>query len=478
MARLRDQGAAAVPAQEHQGLQPGRRRWALLALWLTMTMAVIDASIANVALPAIARDLRADAAASVWIVNAYQLAIVVSLLPLASLGEIITYRRVFLGGSAVFVLASACCGFAPNLVVLGVARTLQGFGAAGLMSVNGALLRFTLPAKMLGRGVGLNALVISAAAVLGPTLASGLLLLGPWPLLFWVNVPIGVPAILIAARALPQSPRAGKDLDWMAAGLNVLTFGLVFVGVDIAAREGHPVLGSVIIVFGAVAALLLVRRSADQPRPLLPVDLLAKPMFALSVATSVASFTSQMAAFVALPFFFQEALGRTQVATGVLMTPWPMAVGVAAPLAGRLADRFPAAVLSCLGLMALGMGLWLLTRLGPHDQTFSIIWRMALCGAGFGFFQAPNNRTLLSAAPMERSGAAGGMLATARLTGQTIGATMAAVLFALGPNGARSALLWGGGVALAGAAVSLSRLSQARVTRVEGAEGDHDGEAR
>jgi DHA2 family multidrug resistance protein-like MFS transporter len=383
---------------------------------------------------------------------------VVSLLPLAALGEIVTYRRVFLCGLTVFTCASLACALSPSLPVLGLARTLQGFGAAGVMSVNGALLRFTLPADRLGRGVGLNALVVSAAAVAGPTIASALLSVGPWPLLFWVNAPLGVAAVLMALKGLPDSPRANKGLDWLSAGLNIMAFGLFFTGVDVLTRERLPLAGGLEIAFGVLAGALLVRRSMDQARPLLPIDLMQRPIFALSVLTSVASFAGQMLAFVALPFFFQEGLGRSQVATGLLITPWPLAVGAAAPLAGRLADRFPAAILSFLGLIAFAVGLLLLAAMTKATQEPDLLARMALCGLGFGFFQAPNNRTLLSSAPMERAGAAGGVLATARLTGQTVGATSAAVLFALGAGGPRRALVLAAAFAGAAALVSLTRL--------------------
>jgi DHA2 family multidrug resistance protein-like MFS transporter len=180
--------------------------------------------------------------------------------------------------------------------------------------------------------------------------------------------------------------------------------------------------------------------------------------------TSIASFAAQMLAFVSLPFYFQGVLHRTQVETGLLMTPWPLAVGVAAPLAGRLADRYAAALLSGVGLLVMTLGLILLTLLPAHAAMLDISWRMAVCGAGFGFFQAPNNRTMLSSAPMERSGAAGGMLATARLTGQTAGATLTAILFRASANGPLAALGCGAAFAGIGAMISISRLIGAQPT--------------
>lgn len=444
------------------GLPTPRRYWSAGAIWLALTMAVLDTSIANVALPAIARSLHARPAESIWVINAYQLAIVVSLLPLAALGEIIEYRRVFQSGLVLFVIASIGCTFARTLPELAVARALQGLGAAGVMSVNGALVRFTYPHDQLGRGVGLNALVVSIAAVIGPSVASAILAVATWPWLFAVNAPVGLAAVIVARYALPESPRWRRKLDWAAAGLNVLTFGLVIVGIDVLTRGGGSWLGGVAVAAGLAAGTLLVRRSLSQLRPLAPVDLMRSRSFALAVATSIASFAAQMLAFVALPFYMQDVLHRNQVETGFLITPWPLAVGVAAPIAGRLADRYSAAILGGVGLVALAAGLTLMATLPSHPGLVDISWRMAMCGLGFGFFQAPNNRALLSSAPLERSGAAGGMLATARLTGQTIGATLTAILFRLSANGPVLAI-WSGAVFAAIAAlVSVSRLIRAR----------------
>lgn len=441
------------------GLPTPRRYWSAGAIWLALIMAVLDASIANVALPAIARDLHAPAAELIWVVNAYQLAIVISLLPLAALGEIVEYRRVFQSGLVLFVLASIGCTFARTLPELTVARAVQGLGAAGVMSVNGALVRFTYPQNRLGHGVGLNALVVSIAAVIGPSVASAILAVGRWPLLFAVNVPIGLAAFIVAHYALPESPRSDRRLDWIAAVLNVLTFGLVIVGIDLLTRGGggSPA-GAATLLAGIASGVLLVRRSMSQPRPLAPIDLLKSRLFSLTVLTSIASFAAQMLAFVSLPFHLQSALHRTQVETGLLITPWPLAVGVAAPIAGRLADRYPAAILGGLGLVALAAGMALMASLPADAGAWDISWRMALCGFGFGFFQAPNNRTMLSAAPLERSGAAGGMLATARLIGQTLGATLTAILFRTTADGAVLALAVGAIFAAAASAVSFSRL--------------------
>jgi DHA2 family multidrug resistance protein-like MFS transporter len=445
------------------GLPMPARAWAIASVALAIAMCVLDSSIANIALPVIARQFHAAPAESVWIVNAYQLAIVISLLPLASLGEIVGYRRIYLVGLSLFVLASVACALSRSLSMLALARTLQGFGAAGVMSVNGALVRFIYPGRLLGGGVGLNAMVVSVTAAVSPSVASAILALGPWPWLFAVNIPVGLAALALASRVLPGNALSGRRFDWMSALLNGLTFGLVISGIDMITRTRNKLGGALELIAGGLAAGLLVGREWGRPRPLMPFDLLRSRTFSLAVLTSIGSFTAQMLAYVSLPFHFENALHRGQVETGLLMTPWPAAVAIAAPLAGRLADRFSAAVLCAIGLAALTLGLIALALLGGDASSLDIGWRMALCGAGFGFFQAPNNRMLLTSAPRERAGAAGGMLGTARLTGQTLGAVLTAVaLQNFAGWGERAALLLAAAFAVAAAIASVARLGPAQ----------------
>jgi DHA2 family multidrug resistance protein-like MFS transporter len=449
------------------GLPIPRRYWSIAAIWLAMAMSVLDGAIANVALPTIARELNASAASSIWIVNAYQLAITMTLLPLAALGDRLGYRRVYIAGLAVFTVGSLGCALSHTLTELTAARVLQGLGAGGIMSINAALVRFTYPKRLLGRGIGLNAVVISISAALGPTIAAGILARWSWEWLFAVNVPIGIVAIAIAARALPRTEGAQRRFDWISALLNAATFGFLITGVEGLAREGLAT-GLSEIAIGVVAGALLVRREWPQAAPLVPFDLLRIPIFGLSILTSVISFAAQMMAYVGLPFYFQTVLGRSAVATGLLMTPWPLAVGVAAPIAGRLADRYRAGALGGAGLAIFAVGLFLLSTIQVGATNLEIGWRMAVCGLGFGFFQSPNNRAMVMAAPMHRSGAAGGALATARLLGQTAGAVTTAVFFHLaGTHATTTALATAAGLAAIAAVVSLSRLRLAPRPRPE-----------
>src|SRR3984885_6383053 len=452
----------AVPARatvHGDGLPLPRRYWAIAAITLGIAMAVLDSTIANVALPTIARDFGASPAAAIWVINAYQLAILMLLLPLASLGEIVGYRRIAQTGLAVFTLGSLACACAPGLLTLSMARVLQGLGAAGIMSVSPALVRFTYPHRYLGRAVGINAFVVAGSAALGPTIAAAVLAIAHWRWLFGINVPLGIVTFSIAVFALPHNERAQRAFNYGGALLYAATFGLLVSGLQSLAHHGAAALAFSQLGGGCALGWLLVQHELPRTAPIIPFDLLRIRVFSLSLATSVCSFMAQMTALVALPFEIQR-LGHSAVQTGLLMTPWPLALALAAPIAGRLADRHPAGLLGGLGLLAMSSGLFLLAFFPVHGTDAGFIWRMALCGLGFGFFQAPNNRTLLAAAPRERSGAAGGMLGGARLLGQSLGAATVAILFhAFASAGSNLALGASGLLALIAAIFSVVRLT-------------------
>jgi DHA2 family multidrug resistance protein-like MFS transporter len=337
---------------------------------------------------------------------------------------------------------------------------VQGLGASGMMSVNTALIRHIYPIRMLGRGVGNNALVVATATTLGPTVASGILALGPWPWLFAINIPIGIIAIAIGLKTLPRTPRASHPFDFPGALMASACLGLVIIGIGSAAH--HTQIGLVLIELaaGIVLGWFLTRRQADHPAPMLPIDLFRRPLFALSAVTSVCSFVVQGMAFVSLPFYFEDVLHRSQVETGFFMTPWPLVVGIMAPIAGRLSDRYPVGILGGIGLATLSVGMVLLAMLPVSPGVADIVWRMVICGVGFGFFQAPNLKALMTSAPAGRSGSASSIIATARLFGQTIGAALAALCFDLaGGDGPALALALSAGFAALGCLMSFLRLA-------------------
>ncbi|CAH5866964.1 TPA: MFS transporter [Klebsiella aerogenes] len=447
------------------GLPVPQRYGAILTIVLGLTMAVLDGAIANVALPTIATDLNASPASSIWIVNAYQIAIVIALLPLSFLGDMVGYRRIYKIGLVVFTITSLICALSRSLEMLTLARVAQGLGGAALMSVNTALIRLIYPKRQLGRGMGINSFVVAVSSAAGPTIAAAILSLASWQWLFLINVPLGIISIFLAMRFLPPNSSASKitRFDLPSAMMNALTFGLLItaLGGFAQGQSGYLVLAEVITML--IIGFFFVRRQLRMPVPLLPVDLLRIPIFSLSICTSICSFCAQMLAMVSLPFFLQTVIGRSEVETGLLLTPWPLATMVMAPLAGYLIEKVHAGLLGAMGLLIMACGLFGLALLPSSPSDLDIIWRMALCGAGFGLFQSPNNHTIVSSAPGHRSGGASGMLGTARLLGQSSGAALVALLFNLaGNSGTHTALLLAGSLAVIAAAISGLRVTQPR----------------
>ena len=455
--------AAPHIARPDDGLPMPRRLWAILAVAFGVSLSVIDSAIANVALPTIGLELGISSADSIWIVNAYQLAIMISLLSFSALGDVVGYRKVYIGGLMLFTVASVGCALSTSLPTLVLARVMQGFGAAAITSVNTTLIRIIYPKAQLGRGMGINATVVAVSSVAGPTLAAGILSVAEWPWLFAVNIPIGLVALWLSRRFLPDNPVrvSARRFDWRDAVMNALTFGLLMASVEGFSHGLDPRLLTLGIAALLIVGFFFIRSQLREPYPILPFDLLRIPIFSVSVVTSICSFLGQMLAMVALPFYLQHEFGYDEVATGLLMTAWPAVIMVVAPVAGMLVERIHAGLLGGTGLTAMAAGLFLLAFLPEHPTDFDIM-RLGLCGAGFGLFQSPNNSILIASAPAYRSGSASGMLATARLIGQTTGAALMALFFHLFPsNSTHLALYVSAALALAGALASSTRISLA-----------------
>mgnify|MGYP002305532409 CR=1 FL=1 len=339
-----------------------RRLWAILAVAFGVSLSVIDSAIANVALPTIGLELGISAADSIWIVNAYQLAIMVSLLSFSALGDVVGYRKVYIGGLMLFTVASVGCALSTSLPTLVLARVMQGFGAAAVTSVNTTLIRIIYPKAQLGRGMGINATVVAVSSVAGPTLAAGILSVAQWPWLFAVNIPIGLVALWLSRRFLPDNPVrvSARRFDWRDAVMNALTFGLLMASVEGFSHGLDPRLLTLGIAALLIVGFFFIRSQLREPYPILPFDLLRIPIFSVSVVTSICSFLGQMLAMVALPFYLQHEFGYDEVATGLLMTAWPAVIMVVAPVAGMLIERIHAGLLGGTGLTAMAAGLFLL----------------------------------------------------------------------------------------------------------------------
>lgn len=416
-------------AQAIEGLPPGRRGMAALALALGLMLAVLDATMINVGLPSMAESLNESAASVVWVVNAYSLTVAMSLLPMAAIGERIGFKRLFRYGLITFILAALASALAPNLPALLVSRIFQGLGGSAIMCLFGALVRHIYPPSLIGRGIGLNALTVAVSSVMGPSIGSFILSLTTWHWIFFFSVPMGL-LTLLGVRFLPDVAPIKSRFDWLAAVLSMSTIGLFIIGIDyLVTALWH---GIALIAVAALIGTALVRRSSKQTAPLVPVDLFRIPAMRYALAASASTFAGQMATLVSLPFYLQITLERSQLSVGFLMAAWPAGAAMIALIAGRLSDRFSVALLSGLGAGTMALGLAGVVLMPSTVSDGWLFATMLVSGVGFGFFQTPNNRVLIGSAPRHRAGALGGLQATTRVFSQTFGAAIVSLVFTLG----------------------------------------------
>jgi DHA2 family multidrug resistance protein-like MFS transporter len=439
-------------------LEGGRFYLAVAAISLGTMLTIIDGAIATVALPTIARDLHVDGSSAVLVVTVYQLVLVMTLLPFSALGDRIGLKRLYQGGQLVFAVATVLCFFAHSLGFLLVVRALQATGAAAALSVMAAMIRRVYPAKHLGRGLGLNNIMGSVSAAMAPTAGGLILSIAPWPWVFAMAAPFAVLSLALGRWALPDVPPRPGSYNLAGAMLNMATFGLVIAGLEALVHGNSPVVSGAIVVVGLLFGVVFVLHERREPFPILPVDLLARPVLALSVAGAFMAFFASQLLILSLPFRLQHGFGFAPSEVGAMIAPWPLTTMIVAPIAGSLSDRYPAGILGGIGMAIATSALVLLSFLPAHPAYFDVAWRMSLCGAGFGLFLSPNARLIVGSAPRDRAASAGGLVSTTRLVGQTMGATGVATMLALGFGTSFIPPLVACGLTVTAGICSLSRL--------------------
>lgn len=440
-------------------LEP-RRSIAIASVLAAMVLVVLNTTFASVALPTIASSLDVTPAISIWIIIAYQTGLLMALLPCAALGESLGYRRVFTLGVALFMVATLLCSLAPSLPWLIAARFAQGLGGAAVMALGIALFRSVVPYKQLGAAIGWNAIAVALSSAAGPAIGAVILSVSNWPWLFAVQVPLGV-LVLLATRALPDSTGTAHRIDLVGIALNAGAFASLIIAAEFFTTR--PALAAILVAISGTQLAVLVKRESPKKAPLIPLDLLRSKSFSVSVIASACCFAGQTAGMIALPFYLHNGFGQSALLIGLYMIPWPLTVAIVAPYAGRLASNWSTASLCFVGgsCLATGLGAASLWPLGGNP--FLLVPFTILCGLGFGIFNVANNRNMFLAAPVERSGAAGGMQGTARLLGQTAGAVIMTLLFTLSSVEAAPQVGLGVGASLTLIAALVSALQWRRI---------------
>lgn len=431
----------------------------MFALSCGTALNVIDGAIPNVALPTIAGDLGISSSAAVSIVSVYQLMLVMTLLPFSALGSRIGLRRLYLYGQGVFIVAALLCFLAPNLPLLLAARALQALGAAAALSVSSALVRSIYPAGQLGRGLGINSVVVASAAAVAPILGGFIVAVASWPWVFVATVPMGLLSLALGRRSLPDTLAVQGHYDLPGALLCALSFGLIISGLLALAQGQAPTAALPVAVLGLMVAVIFVRRELRAISPILPVDLLGRPIVALSILGAFLAFIGSMTFLLSVPFRLQEHFGFSPGEIGAAIAPWPLSMMIVAPIAGMMSDRFHPGLLGGIGMAIATVGMLLLALLPEGASYWSIAWRMSICGVGYGMFLSPNARLVVSAAPLARAASAGGLISTNRLVAQTLGATLLAGLLNLGHGSDSTPALIAAALTLCAGICSVARLA-------------------
>jgi len=416
------------------GSRVERRKWLVLSSVSVGTfMATLDGGIVNISLPKIGQAFGIGLATVEWVVIAYLLTIGSLLLPIGRLGEILTFRRVYLSGFALFTVASVLCGTAPSAAALILFRVVQGAGAAMLMAMGPAIVARTFGPGERGRALGINAISVSVGLSVGPALGGLLTELGSWRAIFLVNLPVGIVAILWAARVLAVEPpgrRGAFDLPGSALAGSAAFCLLLALSQGEGWGWSSPAVLGLLALFGVLGgAFIAVERRAAQP--MIDLRLFHLRGFSAGLVSVVIAFAGLFSATFLLPFVLEDGAGFSPLEAGLLLTPIPITTAFVAPLSGSLSDRIGSRLPASLGIAVMAAGLLSLTQLPAAFAIGDLVWRLVLIGLGQGLFMSPNTSAVLGSVPPSRLGTASGTLAHARIDGQSLGIAASAAIIAV-----------------------------------------------
>jgi len=412
-------------------------KWMVLsAVMLGGIMGPIDASIVNIVLPTITDFFHANIAIAQWVPTAYLLMISSLLLPYGRLGDMLGYKRIYLAGLAAFTATSVLCGLSPSIGMLIFFRALQGVGAGMIMAVSFAIITSTFPPEERGKALGINAIAIAAGLAIGPTLGGVIAQHLSWRFVFFINVPIGIAALVWVSRVVPRGTnRSGLRLDLPGATASFLSLLCLVLYANIGQRWGWVSPSSLfLLALAIVSGWLFVYIERKTPQPMLNLGLLANRTFSFANLSSLICFMAQYVVVFITPFYLMDVLHFGADKAGWVMTAYPIAVLGVAPASGAISDRIGTRLLAICGTAIGAAALFLMSGLDASARPFDVMWRLALFGFGTAIFQSPNNSAVMGSAPRTYLGVASGILATMRNVGMVLGITVAgAVVYGFAP---------------------------------------------
>lgn len=413
---------------------PSRQRWGLASLSLSMLLAALGTSVANVGLPALALALHASFQQVQWVTLAYLLTLTALSVSAGRLGDLLGRRTLLLGGIAVFTLASALCALAPDLGWLIAGRALQGLGAASMMALTLASVGDMTPKNATGRVMGLLGSLSALGSALGPSLGGALITGFGWPAMFWLTVPLGALAWGLAYRTLPaNAPRQPLAGQFDTPGALLLALALVAYALATTLGQGRLDGRNLAWLLAALLSTsLFVRQQGRASSPLIRLTLLRDPALRSGLLGSVLVSTVMMATLVVGPFYLAHGLGLPPLPLGLVVAAGPLVAALTSAPAGRLVDRFGAQRIALLGLAGLLAGAGGLSLLPLAAGVAAYLAPMVLMTAGYALFQTANNSGVMHGVGTAQRGVVAGLLNVARNLGLMSGASLMGAVFAWG----------------------------------------------
>lgn len=446
----------AVEAKVQDALPQPRRFFSCGAVLLSICVLVLDSTMITATLPSITSALQISERMVAWLVSGYQLAVVLSVLPAAAIGERWGYHRLFRAGLVLFLCGAVLCSFSSHVATALVGRALQGTGAGAVYATMATILRYSVPPHRMGRAISNNALMVGIAASMGPSIGIYLISHFDWRILFLATIPF-IALSLAFSAALPLIPRGGMRMQLIPALASIVCLGSLVMGID--SLPATPLRSIFLFGLAAISGWFLYRIEKMDQSHFVPFDLLSKPTICLAAFASTFMFMSQLIANMAMPFFMQRALEVPLAQMAGILAFWPIGVIVISLMAGWLSDRFTTGTLAASGSALLGATLLCLSAMGPLAVPFLPVFCF-FCGVGFGMFQSPNNRAMLLGVPKSRTAGAGAVQALARQVGYSSGAAATAGMFTVMPGSDGRIILFVGSVMCAvGLTASLIRRS-------------------
>jgi EmrB/QacA subfamily drug resistance transporter len=408
-----------------------RKWWVLLSVGMGIFLSTIDGSIVNVALPTLKKELHTNFATVQWVVVAYLLIVTSLMLGVARLADMIGKKRIYITGMVVFTTASLLCGLAPSVGFLIGFRVLQGVGAVMMQALGMAIITEAFPREQRGRALGMAGTIVSLGISIGPTIGGLLLGTVGWRAIFLVNLPVGMIGLVMVRRHVPDwRPPGGQRFDAAGAAILLITLLSLTLGLTFGPDNGwgNPailaLLGGAGLGFGV---FVLVEARLDQP--MIDLRLFRDTLFSISLFTGLIVFVVLAGGFV-MPFYLEQVKGYDPRQTGLMLTMVPAALGLTAPIAGALSDRYGSRGISLAGLIVIIGACFLVTTLDENTSALGYLVRALPLGIGIGLFQSPNNSAVMGSAPRERLGVVSGLLALTRNFGQVIGLPLIGAIFA------------------------------------------------